>query len=276
MVMQVLEKAELCPDNLIMPIKEKKAEIEKILIKKEVALKDAPKGKLRIDQKGNSPQYYYKNDSSTQSGFYLKRAQDALAAALAQKDYDIKLINELKVEKAALERFLNDYRPERIDEIFLSLHDFRKSLIQPVKLLEEDYVKRWTSVEYPLKSFEENAPEFFTAKGERVRSKSEIIIADALSRFEIPYRYEYPVHIPGIGTVHPDFICLNVKQRKEYIWEHNGMMSDSEYADYAVNKFEKYAFAGFNSGENLILSFESDSRPISSRLIEYLIRKYLL
>ena len=43
MVMQVLEKAELCPDNLIMPIKERKAEIEKILIKKEVVLKDAPK-----------------------------------------------------------------------------------------------------------------------------------------------------------------------------------------------------------------------------------------
>lgn len=30
MVMQVLEKAELCPDNLIMPIKKRKAEIEKI------------------------------------------------------------------------------------------------------------------------------------------------------------------------------------------------------------------------------------------------------
>jgi len=276
MVKKAIEKTELRPDFLVKYIKERKAALEQILIERNAALEDAPDGKLRIDRKGNSLQYYHRKDPSKTKGCYLKRVQDSFAATRAQKEYDFKLISELKVEIKVLEKFLDDYRPERIDEIFVALHDYRKSLIRPAKLLDEDYVKRWMSFEYEKKAFEENAPEYYTAKGERVRSKSELIIADALNRFKIPYRYEYSINIRGIGTVHPDFICLNMRTRKEYVWEHNGMMSDSEYADYAVNKIEKYVFAGYYPGKNFILSFETSSRPLSSRIIAHYINRYLL
>lgn len=73
--------------------------------------------------------------------------------------------------------------------------------------------------EYRGKGFDESTSEFYTAKGEKVRSKSEVIIADVLSREGIPYRYEYPLYLKGIGKVHPDFTVLNVKQRKEIYWE---------------------------------------------------------
>ena len=276
MVKKAIKKTELRPDFLVKYIKERKAELEQILIEKNAALEEAPDGKLRIDRKGNSPQYYHRKDRSKTKGCYLKRVQDSFAATLAQKEYDFKLISELKAEIKALEKFLDDYRPERIDEIFVSLRDYRKSLIRPAMLLDEEYVKRWMSVEYEKKAFEENAPDYHTVNGERVRSKSELIIADALNRFKIPYRYEYSININGIGTVHPDFICLNVRTRKEYVWEHNGLMSDSEYADYEVNKIEKYTFAGYYPGINLILSFETSSRPLSSRIIENYINHYLL
>jgi hypothetical protein len=276
MVKKAIEKTELRPDFLVKYIEERKAELEQILIEKNKALEDAPDGKLRIERKGNSLQYYHRKDPSKTKGFYLKRAQDSFAATLAQKEYDFKLISELNAEIKALTKFLDDYRPEQIDELFVSLHDYRKCLIRPAMLLDEDYVKRWMSVEYEKKSFEENAPDYYTVNGERVRSKSELIIADALNRFKIPYRYEYSINIYGIGTVHPDFVCLNVRMRKEYVWEHNGMMSNSEYADHAVNKIEKYTLAGYCPGENLILSFETSSRPLSSRIIEYYINRYLL
>ena len=54
------------------------------------------------------------------------------------------------------------------------------------------------------------------------------------------------------------------------------MMSDSGYADYATDKIEKYALSGYFPGENLILSFETDSRPLSSRIIVRNINRYLL
>ena len=50
------------------------------------------------------------------------------------------------------------------------------------------------------KPFEINAPEYYTASGVRVRSKSEVIIADALDHAGVPYRYEYPTSVKGWGT----------------------------------------------------------------------------
>ncbi len=239
------------------------------------ALQNAPEGKLRFVRKGKAVQYYFKNDRSSAKGVYLRRAQDSFAASLAQKDYDYRLVDELRREFNAISLFLNDYHPERVDEIFRTLHDKRKPLVIPVRQLDDDYVKRWKSVAYVKKGFEENTPEFFTGNGERVRSKSEIIIADALRRHNIPYRYEYPIHLAGLGTIHPDFICLNVRKRKEYVWEHFGIMSVSDYADSAVNRIEKYTLAGYYPGENSIMTFETDSRPLNTRIIECNIRRFL-
>lgn len=274
--MKMVDNTEMSPDMLVEAIRERKAEIERTLKEREESHRDDFEGKLRITKKGNSLQYYYRHDPSDKEGVYLKREQNSFASALAQNDYDRKLINELKLEIRALGRVLDDYRPERVDEIFISLHDNRKPLINPVTLLEEDYVKRWMSVEYNKKSIEENVPEYYTANGERVRSKSELMIADALSRRHIPYRYEFPIYIPGIGCVHPDFTCLNVRKRKECFWEHYGMMADSVYADNAVNKIEKYTLAGYHPGGSLIMSFESSSHPLSSRIIEHNIKMFLL
>lgn len=276
MVKKETEMTELKPEILVKHIRERKAEMEQLFVEKEKALKDAPGGKLRIIRNKRTLQFYYRRDASERNGSYIKRSQNSLAAALMQKEYDCKLVSELKAEIMTLGRLLDDYRPERINEIYLSLHNNRKPFVHPAILLDEDYIKRWMSVEFEKKTYDENMPEYYTAKGERVRSKSEVIIAESLSRFKIPYRYEYPIYISGIGTVHPDFTCLNVCKRKEYIWEHNGMMSDSDYAEYAINRIEKYSLSGYDPGENLILSFESASRPLSVRIIEHYIRKYLL
>lgn len=276
MIKNTIKQRELNPDVLVKLLLPRKKELEEILSVKELLIKKAPEGELRLVKRGNSIQYHHKHPHSVPDGDYLKRNQDSLAAALAQKNYDNKLIRELKTEIKALDRFLIDYRPDRIDEIYTNLHDCRKPLIRPAMLPDKDYVKRWIGVEYQKKEFEENVPDYFTANGERVRSKSEILIADALRRHKIPYRYEFPMHIPGYGMVHPDFTCLNVRERKEYIWEHNGMMSDSKYADYAIKRIEMYTLVGYSPRDNLILSFESASHPLNSRIIESNIIKYLL
>lgn len=275
-VMRKSEKTELTPDVIVEYSLARKAELQRLLTEKEEAVRTAPEGKIRIVKRDYSLQYYHRKEACERNGAYLKRAQDSLASALAQKDYDFTLINELKVEIHAIDKLLDNYRPEQIEKIYSSLHENRKPLVCPVILPDDDYVKRWMSVEYKGKSFNDNTTEYYTAKKERVRSKSEIIIANTLNRLKIPYRYEYPIHIPGIGTVHSDFVCLNIHKRKEYIWEHFGMMADSDYAENAVNKIEKYTLAGYYPGDNLILSFESTSRPLSAWVIEHNIQKYLI
>ena len=97
----------------------------------------------------------------------------------------------------------------------------------------------------------------------RVRSKSEVIIADALTRANIPYRYEYPTSIKGWGTLYPDFTCLDIRTREEIIWEHFGLMGDPDYAENAVQKITHYAASGYVLGKNLIATFESGTTPLS-------------
>ena len=50
--------------------------------------------------------------------------------------------------------------------------------------------------------------EYYTIKGERVRSKSEKIIADELYRYQIPYKYEFPLTLATHNRniqLYPDF-----------------------------------------------------------------------
>ena len=125
--------------------------------------------------------------------------------------------------------------------------------------------------------FDENDAEFYTSKGERVRSKSEILIAEALIRNNIPYRYEYPIHNEvgkPIGV--PDFNCLNVRQRKDYYWEHLGKLGDMKYANRNVSKLERYTLEGGFDDSQLILTFETNEHPLNTRVIEEKIRRFLL
>lgn len=67
-----------------------------------------------------------------------------------------------------------------------------------------------------------------------------MIIADLLNKEGIPYRYEYPIQLNGVGWIYPDFTVLNVRLRKEYYWEHLGMMDDYSYAEKALQKISSY------------------------------------
>lgn len=73
---------------------------------------------------------------------------------------------------------------------------------------------------------------------------------------------------------HPDFYCLNLRTRQEYVWEYFGMMDDPDYAGQAVQKLELYAANGYFPGKNLIITMESKSEPLSSFEIKRIINAY--
>lgn len=139
---------------------------------------------------------------------------------------------------------------------------------------DEDFIAAWQHLPYTGKPFEINAPEFFTSTGVRVRSKSEIIIADALDRAGIPYRYEFPASIKGWGTLYPDFTGLDVRTRKEIIWEHFGLMGDTDYSENTLQKIAHYAASGYILGKNLIATFESGTTPLSAKQVQGYIKAH--
>ena len=67
-----------------------------------------------------------------------------------------------------------------------------------------------------------------TARGEMVRSKSEVIIADHLANKDIEYAYEQPLTIDG-STKYPDFTIEDMESGMTFYWEHCGMLHVSRY-----------------------------------------------
>lgn len=244
-------------------------------VEKEKALKTAPEGTLRICSHGGRTQYYQRNDPKDFSGTYIKEKDMDVARKLAQKDYDRKVLCAIEKELSAIQKYSSIYPEINAEQVYENLHKERQKIIVPIMEDDEKYIYEWENIIYQGKPIYEDVPEFYTAKGERVRSKSEVMIADFLAREGIPYRYEYPLYLKGIGVVYPDFTILNVRERKELFWEHLGKMDDSNYAEKAIYKIANYEQNGIFVGEKLILTYETKRKPLNQNDISRMIHHYL-
>jgi len=249
--------------------------LKEIIDQKKKELENYPPGTLRISRSHGRTQYYCKTDPKDRNEHYINKDDHSLAYLLAQKGYDKKIIKSAENELIKLNSLIKQYEEGTIESIYNSLPEVRQKLISPVILNDEQYINQWQNIIYNKKGFRDDAPEYYTAKGERVRSKSEIIIADLLYRRNIPYRYEYPLALDGMGVIHPDFTVLNVRLRKEYIWEHMGMMDDLSYSKSALQRIRMYEREGFYPGDKLIITHETSSNPLPTKLIDDYITFYL-
>ena len=141
------------------------------------------------------------------------------------------------------------------------------------------YLSRYTQaeVDWLRNSGSQNnlAPEnlvYTAANGIKVRSKSEKIIADKLTEYGLPFKYEALLECGGIRS-YPDFTVLR-RDGGQIYWEHFGLMSDDRYAEKAFYKMAAYQKQGLSIHRELIMTFESDIQ--SPGLIGDIIEKYLL
>ena len=280
---------ELSPNQLAPLLEKRLAELQNLLFTKKKSYEKAPKGRIRISQNGGHPEYYLVTERGSLRGKYLPHSQKTLARQLAQKDYDARLIKLLQKEISALQNYMKQTSNGRaIPELYDSLCPARRSLITPAILTNEQYAARWLDVSWTGRPFASDAPYICTARGERVRSKSEVIIADTLFRHNIPYRYEFPITLKrsnsadirrDLGrsvTLHPDFLCLNTRTRQEFYWEHFGLMDSTEYSNNAAGKLRLYTENGILAGRNLIITMETQTEPPSIKALEKLIEEFLL
>lgn len=114
-----------------------------------------------------------------------------------------------------------------------------------------------------------------TLKGELVRSKSEVIIANMLYEAGITYEYEKELPLGEDGTRIPDFTIDDAESGMLFYWEHCGMMSDRHYRKRWEEKQAVYAKHDIVEGENLIVSYDDLNGSIDSVAIKALIEKYL-
>ena len=111
-----------------------------------------------------------------------------------------------------------------------------------------------------------------TEKGEMVRSKSEMIIANMLFENHVPYTYEKELEIGGFRKI-PDFTIEDEESGDIWYWEHCGMMNDANYKKRWEAKKKLYAENGIVEEKNLIIT-EEDGHGFDSSEIKKIIEKY--
>lgn len=264
---------ELPPEQYQNLLLVRKNQLEQLIIQKQKEISMAPKGRLRVSKNKGTYQYYKITENADTLGTYISKNNIHEAEQLAKSDYNKKILPQLQKELAKINNLLSN--TQDLQQHYENLHIGRKKIFSPVTLSNKDFASNWLAVEYNHKPFDPTAPILQTSTGQRVRSKSEVMIADTLTRLGIPYRYEFPVRLKNY-TVHPDFYCLNLRTRQEFAWEHFGMMDDPEYAQNAVSKIQDYQKQGYFPGKNLITTFETKTTPISTKQIEQIATEFFL
>lgn len=233
-----------------------------------------PKGNLRISRRGSRAQFFHITKKGDNIGKYIRVKDRDLARLLAQKDYNEKVKKVINEQLSIIKRFLAHYSENAVEDVYAKMNGFRQELIEPIVLSDEEYVRRWLEEPYEGKGFKPDTPVLYTKRGERVRSKSEVIIADMLFSLGIPYKYEHPVLV-GQMTFYPDFTILLKKSRRIVIHEHYGMMDDDKYRADFFEKNSAYSRNGYVIGKNLFVTFESRNFPLNQQDLKALMSVYL-
>lgn len=275
---------ELIPPDQLDPLLQKRLlQLNAALSQLKKSQNNQPAGHLRIAQKGVKRYYFYHYTSPDDfNGKYIPKNQIEFAKALAQKDYNLKLIKQLEKEILALKEYHTQSKNgTAIQGLYNKLCPARQTLVTPALLTDEQYLSQWKNITWQGLPFSPEAPRYDTANGEKVRSKSEVIIADSLARQGIAYRYEFPLRLRQTkrdsenATIYPDFLCLNLRTRTEFYWEHFGLMDDPEYATKSARKLRLYAENNIFIGRNLIITMETQEEPLNTRMIEKNILEFL-
>lgn len=112
-----------------------------------------------------------------------------------------------------------------------------------------------------------------TIRGEMVRSKSEVIVANILDKMKIEYFYEEPLNVSN-KTYIPDF-TLRYQGKTGYL-EHLGMLRDKAYKKHWDEKRANYESVGISETlGNLIITEDGLDGSLDATLIESKIQTWI-
>lgn len=252
-------------------LEEQKEELEKELSK-------MPEGSLLVapGSTKNSFRYYLRMSSKDKMGVYLDRSKFADKMKYAKKKYLKELAKNIDGEIGKLEKVKRLHISDSVMDTYLEMNLGIKKLIKPINVDDDTYARLWKSVTYKGLGFDENdTSSFYSDRGERMRSKSEVLIANALNRMKIPYNYEQPIARKNGELLYPDFAILDVKRRRTVYLEHLGKMDDMSYVSRNIWKLNEYKKIDIYLGVNLFLTYENSSNALGTdeiyKIIQHII-----
>lgn len=229
---------------------------------------DKVKGYLFIRDSGNHKLYYQVVKKKTAAGWKTKlkniSTNQKLIYDLAKKGLNKRLKSIYTKNIKTLESALDKYIP-LTDEILMP-EKYKSILVMNNK-----------DAKYKTYAFNPSVHIYATACGIMVRSRAEVIIANALWHYGIPFVYEelFPYQSDNGKWYYPDF-TIHLPDGRIIIWEHWGMLDKLSYCESNVEKLYTYNANHFTIGKNLIITQDDVDGACDSAFVYHIIEEYIL
>lgn len=251
-------------------------EVAEAIAKLKTNISLAPKGRFHISRDKKGLAAYELGEDEKRIRLSPKNDSDvSRMKKLAQRDYEerlLRLFEKLEVMQKYVDRYM--YICRQISECYDNLPTVRQELVAPFKNEDEEKLEKWLSESYPPKDgYAENLI-IITDRGDKVRSKSEKMIADRLYAKGVYYKYEKPLVLKGLGRIYPDFTIFNPHDGKEYYLEHFGMVDDEAYRNDMLRRINAYRLNKLD--DQLLMTFETGEKPLDTREVDEIIRAHRL
>jgi hypothetical protein len=255
-------------DIMTVFLREQLEEQRTVIEANERFMAEAPEGRLKV-RRGKGEDVYIRSiagDKFEGGRHEYKIGDDTdMVDRLVQKEVSMETIARCESNIKVIGNTMKKYQSLMPADVRESLKPNIQSLVRETqphifRIWEnEDYVKR---VDYEGINIHE------TLKGDMVASKSEVIIADALYNFHIPYHYDECSYIlsPKGRYYYYDFKIL-LPNGEFYYWEHFGMLHKSGYFQHNLEKLYRYHMNGIDFGKNLIITVDGAKQNCESKVI---------
>lgn len=249
-----------------------KSELEQKINSLQLQLAHLPEGKLIISRNGTANKWYCSDGHHKK---YIPKSNRILAEQLALRKYLSTVLEELIQEKNAVD-FYDRHRPKELKSFQL----LQNASLGYSELLSSHFQLSASQAFWVNESYETNAknPEnliYKAVNGINVRSKSEALIAMMLYTNKVPFRYECALPL-GDLKFFPDFTILHPKTEQLFYWEHFGLMDSPGYRQNVFSKQQIYASYGILPTVQLLTTYENQTHPLNTELVEKMIHYYFL
>lgn len=231
------------------------------------------KGTLKLREKGNSKQIYMKLQGESKYT-YVSKTDDSnreKVNRLRQKSFIDTSRRILEANIALQEYFIENYIPYTAENICKHQPHAYRQVEPKVNFRQADLQSQ--------NPYKREQLIHGTLAGIKVRSKGEVLIADALTQIGVDYYYEKELRLTdedGVQhTVYPDF-TIPLKNAEAFYWEHEGLYGDPEYCKRSNDKKKLYFANCIYAPKNLIITMDGPDGSIDSEGILRVIQGIIL
>lgn len=249
-------------------------EYDSIIAKLKESLQKLPDERICSRKRNGAYAYYLriKKDDGKWHEKYLSVKDTEYIKKCCEAAYYRKLIPVLQREMRTLQSFMRYYKPAGKHDVWTKLPDGYKKLTSQIFRDKKEICKAWEYGEFNANPMQITNARYVSKKGEVMRSRIELIVADMLYDLGISYRYECRLDLAS-GYVFPDFTIMHPESLELYYIEIFGMMDDPKYESDAFRKIAKYAASDVYS--HLLMFFDHKDAPISPACIRQTLENVL-